>query len=237
MNPLTVLKDVHTSIGYQVASTNAVQLRNILRRENLDWFLNYVENNNKGQNNKYHNTNHCIAVALRCHELAAHHVGTTLSTMDYRELMIAALFHDFDYTVGFSEADNHHAAISGMRQAAKDYYTILDERQVRPLRLANIDRHIRATEFPFKEEDPCYVGKFLRDADVMAITSPDYVYVIMFGLREELGMTVDDFVGAQLQFMSTVRIFNEEARDLWHASMPHAALTFNSFKNMNKELK
>jgi hypothetical protein len=137
-----------------------------------------VEALNGGSLNPYHNTQHLFTVAIRCAEAADFY---HLDRQSRREIVLAALFHDFDHPLNTSDAENIERAIDGWRKVGAAYLIDVDNNEV--------ERMIRATEFPHREAWDL-MEEIIQDADLMQGIEPDRE-VFYAGLSAESGNSVD----------------------------------------------
>lgn len=128
----------------------------------------------------YHNFRHIFHVVWLCHG-ACEFYREQLTKREMRNLLIAALFHDFDHGGRFGDDDlNIEKAIRGLRRH------VLEEDR---LYLPDIEVLIRATQFPYdiKTEELPLLGKIIRDADLSQALSVAWVQQVIFGLAAEWG--------------------------------------------------
>lgn len=126
----------------------------------------------------YHNFRHMCHVVWLCYQACLFY-RDALSPRQMRNLLIAALFHDFDHSGQMGHDDlNIARAIRGLRKhalAADLPY------------LEEIAELIRTTEYPHmtppEKLDLC--GKILRDADVSQAMSVAWIQQVVFGLAAE----------------------------------------------------
>lgn len=157
----------------------------------------------KSQNirHPYHNLRHMLHVAWLCHDAIGFYWGTPskLTPRVARDLLIAALLHDFDHSGQFGNDDlNIERAVRGFRK----HVAPVDEPHA-----DRIVRIIRASEFPHKEtgpEDPeeDLAIDILRDADVSQALSVAWLQQVIVGLAGEWGKTPLEVLQAQKGFHS-----------------------------------
>ena len=153
----------------------------------------------------YHNMNHTLHVVSECYAGACYYVFDGVS---FRNLLIAALFHDFNHSGQLTGNDDLEIerAIRGLRKH------ILPEDEPR---LAIIEGLIRSTRFPHKAPNDELVlsEQVLRDADMsQSFGSNDWVQQILFGLSAEMRMTPKELLGTQESFLSGVEFASEWGR-------------------------
>jgi hypothetical protein len=163
-------------------------------------------------NNPYHNLRHTLHVTWLCYKAVEFYRGE-LSPRHARNLLIAALFHDFDHP-GHSHPGangdwlNIEVAIAALRRH------ILPEDQDA---LPEIEALIRATEFPYKSPGSSLdlAGQILRDADLTQALNPAWIQQVVIGLAEEAKLYPLDVLKAQRSFLGALHLNTEWARELF----------------------
>lgn len=114
----------------------------------------------------YHGYQHLLTVTLNCWE-GAQYLG--LDSAQAKDLVIAALFHDFGHLQQRTVQDsaNIEAAVVGVRKHFPVCLTSLTEEETE--RVIGL---IRATEFPHAEATSLSAG-IIQDADMMQTLEPD----------------------------------------------------------------
>jgi hypothetical protein len=130
----------------------------------------------------------------------------TLSQREMRNLLIAALFHDFDHT-GKSGPDsiNISKAITGLVE------NLLYEDE--PHLLA-ITRLIRATEFPYTvpADKLNLSGQIIRDADMSQSLTQAWIQQTIFGLSEEWNKPPLEVLKMQVPFHKNLEFYTDWAK-------------------------
>jgi hypothetical protein len=133
-------------------------------------------------NNPYHNFRHTLHVVWLCHK-ACRYYQEQLAPRQMRNLLIAALFHDFDHPGrprrGEEDPDriNIDIAIAGLRR----YIMSSDH-----LCLPEIEALIEATHHPYKigSDELDLLGKIIRDADLAQALSPVWIQQVISALPQ-----------------------------------------------------
>jgi len=131
-----------------------------------------------------------------------------------RNLLIAALFHDFDHPGhshrGEEDPDrlNIDIAIASLRR----HIMPID----RPC-LPEIEALIEATHYPYKITSDALdlLGNIIRDADLAQALSPVWIQQVVIGLAEEQGVKPLDVLRAQVPFLTALQFNTGWARQLF----------------------
>ena len=137
---------------------------------NLTFYFHTLFFKSRNLHNPYHNFRHMLHVLWLCHQ-ACRYYQNRLTSRQMRNLLIAALFHDFDHPghphPGEQDPDriNIKIAIAGLRR-----HITADDRAS----LSEIEGLIEATHYPYKTsgEELDLVGQIIRDADQAQVLSP-----------------------------------------------------------------
>jgi hypothetical protein len=171
-------------------------------------------------NNPYHNFRHTLHVVWLCHK-ACRYYQEQLSPRQMRNLLIAALFHDFDHPGhphrGEEDPDriNIDIAIAGLRR----YIMPSDH-----LCLPEIEALIEATHYPYKIGSDALdlLGRIIRDADLAQALSPVWIQQVVIGLAEEWGVKPLEVLRAQVSFLAALRFNTGWAHQLFPPEMVQA---------------
>jgi 3'5'-cyclic nucleotide phosphodiesterase len=145
---------------------------------NLVHYFQAVFNNARNLSHPYHNFRHIFHVVWLCHE-ACEYYRRSLSPRERRNLLIAAMFHDFDHTGMLGNDDvNIMLALRGLERH------ILEEDRGH---LEAIKDLIKATQFPYVSADnEIELGAMIiRDADLSQSLSVAWIQQVIFGLAQE----------------------------------------------------
>lgn len=132
-------------------------------------------------NNPYHNFRHIFHVVFLCHDACLFY-GSKLSPRQKRNLLIAALYHDFDHPGRTGNDDlNIEIALRGLTK-------YLDRFDVDAFE--DIAKLIRATEFPYTIASDMLTldARILREADASQALSLVWIQQVIFGLGDEMGV-------------------------------------------------
>lgn len=170
--------------------------------------------------NPYHNFRHMLHVTWLCYQACAYY-RADLTPRQMRELLIAALFHDFNHPGhphhGEPDPDrvNIEIALDGLRKHV--------EPSDRPS-LPSIEALIRATHFPYKTsgDELDLPGKIIRDADLAQALNPVWVQQIVIGLAQEWGSTPLDVLKMQPSFFHRLRFNTSWALEVFPRGLVEA---------------
>jgi hypothetical protein len=182
----------------------------------------FIRIHNPGRNT-YHNTTHMLGVAEMATRLWDIEVGPAEHDEAgncLEELVVAALFHDFDHSAGeLPDKENIADAKLGIEQMLdrKEYdgqvglYMIMDDGFI-----PAVHRLMDVTEYPFVHEPVSTSEKIIRDADIL-YTFQSRTGPIVHGLYRELmksgrltiGMTFGQFLEGQQGFLDGVQMFTK----------------------------
>ena len=176
----------------------------------------------KNLNNPYHNFRHMLHVLWLCHQ-ACRHYQSRLTPRQMRNLLIAALFHDFNHTgcphPGEAAPDriNIELALAGLRQ-----YIAPDDRASLP----EIEALIGATQYPYTIASDALdlLGEILRDADLAQALSPVWIQQIIVGLAAEWGVEPLAVLRMQKSFLGALEFHTQWARQLFPPQLVQAKI-------------
>jgi hypothetical protein len=154
-------------------------------------------------NHPYHNFRHMTHVLWLCYDACLLYKAI-LSPREMRNILIAAMFHDFDHSGMMGHDDlNIERAVRGFQ---KHIHPIDVEHEYDIIQL------LRGSEFPHKESDLGLSLEILRDADVAQALSTAWIQQIVFGLAAEWGKPPIEVLRMQPAFNSGIRFNTEWAK-------------------------
>jgi len=150
--------------------------------------------------NAYHNFRHMLHVLWLCHQ-ACRYYQNWLTVRQLRNLLIAALFHDFDHPghphPGERDPDriNIPIAIAGLRRCIMPADRAF---------LPQIEALIEATHYPYKigSDKLDLLGQIIRDADLAQALSPAWIQQVVFGLAQEWEVSPLEVLKGQRSFLA-----------------------------------
>lgn len=196
-----------------------------------DEFRYFIENNTSN-NLPYHNLYHSLCVMSE--------VGRMIDITDYfdltseeeRDLLIAALYHDYHYTIG-PIPDSLKVDMTVIKLPIG---TSFNDR---------VRRLIKYTAYPYSKDIILneniskidYMGLILREADLCQCLKDNSIHQCIFGLKEEMDpsnkMTYYEFISKCIEFIESVRyqiIDREDNKKELLANLRYLKLCFEDDK-------
>ncbi len=179
--------------------------------------------------NPYHNIRHMLHILWECYDGAKYH---ELDQRIFRNLLIAAVFHDFNHSGKIEKKDNLEIerAIEALRK-----FILPDDKPY----LEEIISYIRATEFPHViQNDEQHIPMcILRDADMSQTFSPAWLQQIIFGLSREMNIEPIELLEQQSSFLQNIKFSSDWGKQKFTKMIPEriseAAEYVNLFKIKN----
>lgn len=166
----------------------------------------------------YHNFRHMTHVLTTCHT-ASRYYRDRLTGREIRNLLVAALFHDFNHRGILSDDDlNIERAIRGL-----DGCLLPEDEHHRD----DIVTIIRATEYPHREttSELTLPEMIIRDADVLQAFSPAWIQQIVFGLSEEQKEAPIGMLRLQVPYLEGLELYTEWAKEAYPRTVIEEKLT------------
>jgi hypothetical protein len=169
-------------------------------------YFQVIFNNAKNLGNPYHNFRHLFHTLYLAYEACVYY-GDVLDKRTMRNLLIAAMFHDFDHP-GRTGNDDLNIEIA-LRGLAKH---ILPEDGPYFNDIADI---IRPTEFPHKISSDTLPlpAQILRDCDASQALSVAWIQQVVIGLSAEMGIPTRDLLAMQEPFLSRLTFSTTWAKE------------------------
>jgi 3'5'-cyclic nucleotide phosphodiesterase len=172
-------------------------------------------------NNPYHNLRHTLHVLWLCHK-ACRYYRDRLTPRQMRNLLVAALFHDFDHTgcphpeEKDPDSVNIRLAVEGLRR-----YVAPGDRASLPA----IEALIGETQFPYKTGgDLDLSAEIIRDADIAQVFSSAWLQQVVIGLAHEWGVQPIEVLRMQKSFLGSLAFRTGWARELFPAELVAAKI-------------
>lgn len=155
----------------------------------------------------YHNFRHTCHVLYHSHQAIMYYGD--LSTQNARNLLIAAMFHDYNHTgkSDIKDSENILLAIEGLRNH------ILEEDRNS---LGDIIALIESTEYPHKEMDVTLSMEILRDADQSQTFDIVWIQQIIFGLSQEKGISPIELLKKQIPYIQSIEMLSDWGKETFY---------------------
>ncbi len=176
--------------------------------------FNHLIKNSTSNNLSYHNLNHILTVVKYCYLIMRY--DNKYSDYQFECVLLAALFHDANHSGGkLSDAENVQIAKEFAREFYKDYYMHGGKKE--------IDEIIDATQYPYiiEYDKLNNLQKIIRDADLMQIYEPDWVYQYAYGLSQEMNTDLKDIPAKAKTFFSTIKFQTEFGKKMQREKWGH----------------
>ena len=215
------------------------EILNIIERYDLGSVVRWLLENNPSQALPYHNFNHSLWVT--------HHADLAyryeMRCRPPKELIVAALFHDFGHSGGFfaNDADNIKAAIGGVHDYLMQH-RIADNTIVEhlitgtcfPHNTAN-DEHV-ATYYGTTGKDSAeylQMQRALRDADMMQNCN-DTMLGNFIGIKQEMfrNMKYPEYMEKTLAFLKGIKYETKYGMDIGQPRLVYAIKQLEQFQHL-----
>lgn len=185
-------------------------LYRIIDQYNLDSAYSYVLQKNPSNNLPYHNFGHLENVTLFAYIGC---VQAGLSFGEIRNILLAALFHDFNHSGGkLKDIENINLAKTGLSE-------FLSEENDTDIKVEFVNFLIDITEYPYTIESSKLTihQKILRDADILqSFFLNNYMQDVVLGLAKELNKTPKEAIETQFNFLSNLSFSTDYANTLFN---------------------
>lgn len=171
---------------------------NIINKyDSLKKGLKHVILTNKSNNAPYHNLNHLLTVTRHCYHALDY--MDMLKDDKAEALLMAALFHDYNHSMGKEKDDvNVKDAKKGLRKFIEDEKIDLD--------IDFMEKVLDATQYPYviDNKNLDQYQSIIRDADLCQIYEYDWLKQNIFGLSVEMKIDVVDLLFGQRKFLEGI---------------------------------
>jgi hypothetical protein len=190
----SIIKALEESTSKDKKILEAIEI--IDKYEYLQKAFKYILLNSKSNNGPYHNLNHLLTVLKYCY-LGGLSEGIK-DEKELRELLIAAIFHDVNHTIG-KEKDDVNV------QNSKDAIGKFVKQEEIDADTDYMNKLLDATQYPYVIEgkDLDLKQGIIRDADLMQVFEYNWIHQNIAGLSSELKMDFLDFVQPQRKFLES----------------------------------
>ena len=201
----------------------------IIEKYELGDVVRWILENNPSQALPYHNFSHALWTARYVDAIYQMEVGDTKPTP--RELVVAALFHDFDHSGGFftDDSQNIERAIAGLNR----WFSASVEPTIRSEQLDSIAKLILETRYPFHTKSSNVESVCLRDADMMQNCN-DTLLANFVGIKQELYKYVSyaDCIEKSLVFLRSVKYESKYGKMYGDAGLKKAIYSLEHFQRL-----
>lgn len=158
----------------------------------------YIVLNNEANYAPYHNINHLLTVTK--HTYYALEFEDLLEQKEAKDLLLAAIFHDFNHSAGKKKDDEN------IKEAKKEVKKFIEKENIKA-DLDFINKILDATQYPYVIESDKLdeYQSIIRDADLTQVFESNWIYQNIFGLSKELNMTPMEFMKGQRKFLEAVK--------------------------------
>ena len=126
----------------------------------------------------------------------------------YTNLILAALFHDMNHSMGSLKDDQN------VKNAIKSMESWLDQEKGLS---TDVDKNviteiIKATEYPYviDKDKLSYSQKIIRDADLLVSNESNWMDSILFGLQSEMKVdNIDDLIEGNIKFHESIEMLTD----------------------------
>lgn len=170
----------------------------------------YIIKNNKSNGAPYHNLNHLLTVTKAVYDGVSEE--TTADDKMMKEMLITAIFHDFNHSAGKTTDDKN------IEEAKKGIKNFLKEEKI-DADFKFISEVLDATQYPYiidKKDLNIYQG-IIRDADIVQVMMYNWIHQSAFGLSQEFGKSFEEFIPAQKKFIESVEFNTQWGKNLKEA--------------------
>ena len=185
----------------------------IIEEFNLGFMIRWILENNTAQSLPYHNFSHSLWVANYAQMIYTHETNKKAP----KELIIAALFHDFDHSGGFFKDD-----LENIFRAVRGYIIWADSHREFDETFDNkVINLIRQTQYPHLAPATSFEAACLRDADLLQNCN-DTLFANFTGIKQEMFREIPypQYMDNTLKFLRSIeykttwgKLFGKELLD------------------------
>ena len=175
---------------------NNIDIMEIISKyDYLQKAFNYIINHNKSNGLPYHNLNHMLTVTKNCY-LALDYYGLLEDELTTKHLLLTAITHDANHSGGKFKDDVNIAE-------AKIFMVEMTTNEKIDVNIGLMFHILDATQYPYVIETANldHTQSIIRDADLMQVYEPDWVYQHIFGLSQEKNIPFKEIAGGVKDFL------------------------------------
>lgn len=182
--------------------------------------IKYIIENNPGNGHSYHGIDHLFTVFKYACDVSEYN-----KCENRLELLVAALFHDYDHK---GKMGNDNENILKACDGLSEFHTLFPV-----FDLAFACYIITCTEYPYvvPEEDLTKEGKIIRDCDLSYLFEDLSIVKLYYGLRTEFGTTLEQFVSSQDKFFNSVKFYDDVLQLNWEHAKSNRFAELELLKN------
>ncbi len=180
-------------------------------------YFRVVFHNAQNLQNPYHNFRHIFHVVWLCYQACLFY-RDRIPPHYMRNLLIAAIFHDFNHPGLMGDDDlNIARAVRGLRK----YILSQDVPHV-----GQIEWLIKTTEYPYKTETSSLQleSQIIRDADMGQSLAMAWIQQVIFGLAGEWGKPPIDILKSQIGFLKNLKFYTDWGQNMFPQSEINAKI-------------
>jgi hypothetical protein len=170
--------------------------------------LKHIILTNTANNAPYHNLNHLLTVTKHAYNALRFNNNFYGGCME--DVLVACLFHDYGHSQG-ALPDSENVSI------AKNALAEFNHKEQANLDLNFMFSLLNATQYPYiipsEELDP--YQKIIRDCDLCQIYEYDWLKQNIFGLSQEMNISVVDLIPKQRDFLSSIQPLSEYGKFMY----------------------
>lgn len=199
--------------------------------EYLQKAFKYILLHSKSNNGPYHNLNHLLTVLKYCYLGALSE--DIKNEKELRELLIAAIFHDVNHTIGKEKDDVN---VKNSKEAISKFV----KQEEIDVDIDYINKLLDATQYPYiiEGKDLDLKQGIIRDADLMQVFEYNWIHQNIAGLSSELKMDFLDFVQPQRKFLESATFNTDWGKKMYKDKWGDVMKQYEMFERAcNIELK
>ena len=170
-----------------------------------------VRDHNPANDLPYHNWYHTLCMVEKCVEGANWH---NLPWQSIRNLIVAALFHDYAHSGGrTNDTENIARAVRCLANTGPAL----------AMNIVDVEQIIRVTEYPYVLEPVCIEHRIIRDADLMQVLRIDtWEEMVIHGLRKEIEvklgnpLSVLEMCAGQIDFLRKIKVHSDWGKEVFY---------------------
>lgn len=205
--PSMAEEDRSTKIVWNISLPEIIQNKNGLYEGDLKCYFKIIFYRAHNLLNPYHNFRHIFHVVGLCYQACIFY-EKELSPREMRNLLIAAMFHDFNHPGRMGNDDlNIELALRGLRE-----YILTQDAPF----IEGIEYLMKATEFPHKKlAEGSLEADIIRDADLGQVFSVAWIQQILFGLGAEWNKNPLEILKMQVGFIAGLQFSTEWGKQMF----------------------